>query len=95
MEIKNPFKRSEIDTLLEGEIEQLLVEMNKYEKSSQEYAAIAEQMTKLYELRNTRKISNDTLAAIAANIAGIIVLMNHERTHVIASKALGLVRKMF
>jgi hypothetical protein len=37
----------------------------------------------------------DTWATIGANLAGIIIILNHERAHVIATKSLGLVRKLF
>lgn len=44
-------------------------------------------------LKNT--ITKETWLTVGTHIAGLVVLMNHERAHVIASKAFGLVRKIF
>jgi hypothetical protein len=88
------FKRNQIEVNLDNEINHLLELMDKELKYSDEYAKMTDQMTKLYELRNKSRVSKETLATIGANLAGIIVLMNHERAHVIASKAFGFVKKI-
>lgn len=46
------------------------------------------------EIEKRRRVSPDTLALIAANIVGIVVIIGHERANVIASKALGFVSKL-
>lgn len=38
--------------------------------------------------------STDTLAIIGANLLGIVVIIGHERAHVITTKAFGLLSKM-
>lgn len=88
------FKRNQIEVNLDNEINNLLELMEKETKYSDEYKSMVDQLTKLYELRKGRRISADTLATIGANLAGIVVLMNHERAHVIASKAFTLVKKI-
>lgn len=50
---------------------------------------------KLAELEQRKIITKEALLNVGAHIAGLIVLMNHERAHVIASKAFGLVKKIF
>jgi hypothetical protein len=45
------------------------------------------------DLKNT--ITKETWLTVGTHLAGIVVLMNHERAHVIASKAFGLVKKIF
>lgn len=45
-------------------------------------------LERLTKMRASR-VSPDTVAMIAANLAGIVMILTHERTHVIASKALG------
>lgn len=88
------FKKSKIDTEIDEEILTLLAALRTC-KSPVEYAEWSEQLTKLYELRHKSRISKDTLATIAANLTGIIVILSHERANVIASKAFGLVKKIF
>lgn len=88
------FKRNPIEEKLDNEILNLLELMDKETRYSDEYKSMTDQLTKLYELRKGNRISKETWATIGANLAGIVVLMNHERTHVIASKAFSFVKKI-
>jgi hypothetical protein len=36
----------------------------------------------------------DTLATIAANLVGIVLVINHERVNVVATKAFGMLTKL-
>lgn len=85
----NPLK-DRIDT----EIHQLLDLMGKENGYTDDYMSMASHVEKLMELRKGESISKDTWVTVGANLAGIIILMNHERAHVIASKAFGLVKKV-
>lgn len=49
---------------------------------------------KLEELALKKTITQEAWLTVGTHIAGLIVLMNHERAHVIASKAFGLVKKI-
>lgn len=90
------FKKNPIEAQLDEEILQLLKKMEEVDdKTSDDYVAMLDQMSKLYKLRQENSISMDTWATIGANLAGIIIILNHERAHVIATKSLGLVRKLF
>lgn len=40
-----------------------------------------------------RRISSDTLALIAANLGGILIIIGYERVNVIASKAIGFIMR--
>lgn len=88
-------KKDEIETRLDNEIITVLDIMEKEVKTTEEYASVVDQLTKLYELRQKNRISKETMAAIGANVAGIFLILSHERAHVIASKAFGLVKKIF
>lgn len=79
---------------MDTEIHNLFDLMDKETDYSVEYKSMATQLTKLLELRQGSKISKDTWVTVGTHIAGLIVLMNHERTHVIASKAFGLLKKI-
>jgi hypothetical protein len=46
------------------------------------------------ELRNKERISKDAIVAALTHIAGLAVVLQHERVHVIASKAFGLIKKI-
>jgi hypothetical protein len=90
------FKKSEIETKIDEEILRVLEDMKEEdEKDSEAYGRMVDQMVKLQELRHKGGISKETLATIGANLAGIIVILGHERANVIASKAFGLVKKIF
>lgn len=90
------FKKNPIDAKLDEEINTLLAKMAETEdKTSDDYVAMLDQMAKLYKLREENSISMDTWATIAANLAGIVIILNHERAHVIASKSFGFVKKLF
>lgn len=90
------FKKSQIEFKLDEEIIVLLTHLNTMKtKEGDEYAKVVDQLNKLYELRHKSRISKETLATIAANVAGIVIILSHERAHVIASKAFGLVKKIF
>lgn len=90
------FKKNPIDAQLDLEIKTLLDCMSAVDdKTSEDYVAMLDQMSKLYKLREENTISMDTWATIAANLAGIVIILNHERAHVIASKSFGFVKKLF
>lgn len=46
------------------------------------------------EFEKPDRVSKDTLAIIAANLTGIVLVLSYERMNVIASKAFGAVMKM-
>lgn len=90
------FKKNPIEAQLDEEILTLLHAMDAYDtKFGDEYANLVDQFNKLYELRYKSRISKETLATIGANVLGIVVVLQHERAHVIASKAIGFVKKLF
>jgi hypothetical protein len=91
------FKKTEdaISARIDQQITQLLDFMDRENDYSDDYKTMANQLTKLIELRDKPdKISKDTWVTVGTHIAGLAVLMNHERAHVIASKAFGLLRKV-
>lgn len=46
------------------------------------------------ETKKKPKISYETLALIGGNLLGIVMILNHERANVVASKALSFVAKL-
>jgi hypothetical protein len=84
------------DSALQIEIDALLNDMAAINRSSEEYAAMVDLLTKLYALKedkSKRRPSPDTLAVVAGNLAGILMIVGHEKAHVVTSKALNFVMK--
>lgn len=82
---------------LQEAIDEILREMARYSSSSDEYAKMADQLSKLYSLKeidSKRRVSPDTLALVIANLTGIILIVGHERMNVVTSKALSFVMKL-
>lgn len=97
---KTPTEKPELDIA----ISDLFADMadNHITKSSDEFAAMVDQVVKLYKLKeidsnvnsNKNHVSKDTLAIIAANLVGIVMIVGHERANVVTSKALTLLMKL-
>jgi uncharacterized membrane protein YkvA (DUF1232 family) len=83
---------------LDKEIENLLATMETMDRlRDAEYPKMVELLAKLYALRNDntpKRMSPDAKATIAANLAGIILILGHERAHIVTSKALSFVQKL-
>lgn len=82
-------------------IDSLLEEMSDLNGDDPEYAKMADQLTKLYALKeidhkveSNSRVSADTLAVVGANLAGILMIVGHERANVVTSKALSLLLKL-
>ena len=81
---------------LEKSIAAALEDLQGYPAKSAEHAAILEQLIKLIALRSTPKktaISKDKLLEVGGSLAGILLILNYERVGVVASKAIGFVKK--
>lgn len=81
---------------LEKAIDRLHSDMANVEGDSDDYAKMADNLSKLYKLREhdaRKRVSPDTLALICANLAGIVIIVGYEHAHPVTSKALGFVAK--
>lgn len=82
---------------LDRAIERLYLEMSLVDADSDEYDQLTSQLTKLYSLKDlsrASKISPDTKALVLGNLAGILMIVGHERMNVVTSKALNFVMKL-
>jgi hypothetical protein len=92
------FKPDPLNARLDETIDRVLKKMAENDPDSEEYAAMSDQLTKLYAIKNenrSRRVSPDTLANIVANLFGIGVIVGYEQKHIITSKALGFIKKVF
>ena len=88
------FKKQPYEAKLNAAITDALDQLSTLTADSDEYAKAADQIVKLYELKKKSRISPDALVAATANILGILVIVGHERAHVVTSKALAFVTKL-
>ena len=86
-------RKSKSDMLLEEEIESVLRHLKVTTVTSEEYPKMLNYLTRLYDLKGERpsSVKKDTIALIAGNLAGILLILKHERMDIITSKALSFV----
>lgn len=90
----NVFKKGK--TSLDKEIDGVLSWMASTEPYTEEYSAMANNLKKLYEIKNGNKNDNiklDTIVVVAGNLLGIWLILNYEELDIITSKALSFVGK--
>lgn len=79
------------------QIDNLLGELKNHEPHTEQYAATMAQLKSIYEIRASakkqRSVSPDVVATIAANLAGILIILTFEKANVITSKAFSQVFK--
>lgn len=93
MTTQSPAVRADLDDV----IAVLLAKMHEEDPVSDKYAKMADQLSKLYKLKEQdapKRVSMDTWALIAANLAGILLIIGYEQKHIITSKALAFVQKL-
>lgn len=89
-------KNTEETVSLQDLIDHVAGQMDTYDAHSDEYAAMADQLKKLYAMKNEKKnnrVSADTAVVVAGNLAGIALILYFERVGIVTSKALGFVMK--
>jgi len=83
-------KLSEVD----DEIKRVVSDMATCDMDSDEYATRMKHLERLNGLRNaeerTNRISLDTVVIVVGNIVGILIIVSYEQTHVVTSKAFGM-----
>lgn len=94
----NPFKPVNEPTPLDAVIESLVSEMQGYDGHTDEYVTMAVNLKQLCEAKASypkpeRTMSPDGVAIIAANLVGILMILNYERANIVTSKALSFVIK--
>lgn len=91
------FPSSRQDSRLKQATDRALRELEGYPIASNEYGAILDRVAKLHEMQSKEKptsVSPDTLALIAANLVGLVLILQHERLHAITSKAMSFLPRV-
>jgi len=86
-------------TSLEMEIERLFGILEELDPTSEDYERAANQLAKLYKLKeidnnSNKPVSKDEALKALTNLTGILLILNYERLSVITTKAFGLIRKV-
>ena len=85
-------KSEELDEV----IDDVYMRMRVVGPDSEEYKELLshlERLTKLKPQTGLRRVSPDTMAVVAGNLAGIVIIVAYEHKHVVTSKALGFILK--
>jgi hypothetical protein len=85
-------------TELDLAIARVFLEMKQTQPDSDEFEKMVDLLVKFETLKaaeRPQKMSIDTKATLIANLAGIAAILYHEKSGVVATKALGLVAKAF
>jgi hypothetical protein len=69
-----------------------LIQLRK--NRSDEYSKLAAASAKLFELRKKDRISLETWVTVGTHLAGMFLILNHERAHVITTKTFGFLKKI-
>ena len=88
------FKKKEPNAI-DTQIEVLSNAMKKYPVGSPRYEAAMEKMVILVKTKNEGKkpIDPNTIIAVAGGLLQVVLIIGHERLHVLTSKAIGFVLK--
>lgn len=81
---------------LDKAIEALLEEMPTHEADDDKYGQLMNRLERLYVLKAQeapKHVTPDTMAIVAGNIAAVILIVGHERAHLVTSKALNFIKK--
>lgn len=92
-----PLKNPDTKAGLQKAIDALLKEMSSIDADSDEYAKMADQLVKLYNLKEVdskRKISPDALVSAAVTFIVAVWITRYERDNVFTSKTLDFIRTL-
>lgn len=86
-------KIPEYKRLLERELEHCLRSLRPQVIGSEEHKTIMDAAVTLHSLMDEDPpgVSKDTLAIVAGNLLGILLILNYEQLHPFTSRALGLI----
>jgi hypothetical protein len=90
------FRKPQNDPGLDEAIADLLSELKGFTGETDEFKKMMHHLETLYKIKAQEApdhVSRDTMAIIAGNLAGIIVILGFEKANVITSKAMSFVMK--
>jgi hypothetical protein len=91
------FKKDKNLAGLETVISLVTKELEKATPGTPEFDKLAEQLDRLNKIAASRKSepwNKNGFVAAVTNLTGIVLILNHERLHVVTSKAVGFIGKL-
>lgn len=79
--------------LLDEEIERLVTTLKGTDPTDENYVKVSDNLKVLCaarEMKNDRTISTEMIVGVAANLLGLLIVLNFEKTGVITSKAFSM-----
>lgn len=89
--------RNEVTTRTDSLIDAVLEKMHEVGVDSEEYPKLLAHLKGLNEIKAAERpprISPDTMALIAGNLTGILLIIAYEQKHVMTSKALAQINRL-
>ena len=80
-------------SLIDQEIERLTRELPNQTIGSEEYQTLLDMISKLNEMNKTSQISKDKWLMAGTNILGVLLVINHERVHIVSQAAMSMVQR--
>ena len=93
--MKNPFSKNE-ESDVDPLITVILAQMERLGPSHEDYPAMMAYLERLYKVKANQRpdrVDRNTLAIVAGNLLGIVVVVAYERVHVMTSKGLTLLTR--
>lgn len=81
---------------LDREIDRAYRALADHDVGSEEYETALNVVTKLNQLKSENRkseVSKDAMLSVGANLLGILLIINFERTGIVTSKAMSLIGK--
>jgi hypothetical protein len=82
--------------ILDEPIDKILEELRQHDPNSEEFARNMKHLKKLTDLksdtRKKMKVDPNTIALVAGNLLGILLIVAYEQKHAMTSKGLGFVK---
>lgn len=91
------FQKQKSASTLNSEIDRILLLMSKKDPDSDIYNDYIERLSKLHALKVSEaksRVSKDTWVMVGANLFGILLVLQHERTMIIPKTAMSFVQKL-
>lgn len=91
------FRKNENDEALDVLIDCILQEMQMVGRCSEEYSKLMKSLERLHELKannRPKRVSRDTIAIVAGNLLGILLIVSYEHAHVMTSKSFSQLPKL-
>lgn len=86
--------RTPRQTKLEVEIEKQFTRLRNDCYTDEDYDRVLAYLERLHKMRDTpNRVSAETWALIGANLLGIVIIITHEYSHPVTTKALSLAMK--